>query len=583
MGNLEDLGEVISTDMLVVGGSLAGLSAAIKAKEESPEMDVLIVDKQTVGWGGAAPRGGMIIWVCAPGDDPDSILEYHVKNFGLYLNDQELLSAYVNEMYGAVEKLTEWGVKVARDADGKLETYKPLHPLWSCVTTDLDLPLSLRKKARKMGAKILNKVQVVELLKEGDRVVGAVGFNIIDGRFYIFKAKATIIANGCCAYKVRDWPSSCGDGIAAAYRAGAEMRNGEFSHYVFFQAADIGYSFGSIHPIFVGYDKTYDAAGKKLSERYDKPLVVPAEQGLKHAEKGLLINRNFLVDVETEINEGRGPVSVEIDPSSLFMSGFLKQPSHWPRSKWNSLQQRVESKTQKYGISTMPRAEAELSQGGHCSDIKVDHDMKTTVEGLWAIGDASFGGSAWAGATTTPPGEMQGSGLGNALFSGLRAGSSVARFIPEAASPEVNDAEVKRLKEKIFAPMKRDKGLAPRDAISALQGAIMKTKFRLHRTEDSMDEVMSKIEAVQQSYSELFAKDYHGLGKCHEAKSLAVCAAMTFMSASTRTESRGFHIREDYPERDDKNWLKWVIIKEKEGKMVASTEPVPINKYKHKP
>ena len=68
---------------------------------------------------------------------------------------------------------------------------------------DLDMLLPLRARARKMGAKILNKVQVVDLLKQGDRVVGAVGFNIIDGRFYIFKAKATILANGSCSYKVR--------------------------------------------------------------------------------------------------------------------------------------------------------------------------------------------------------------------------------------------------------------------------------------------------------------------------------------------------------------------------------------------
>jgi succinate dehydrogenase / fumarate reductase flavoprotein subunit len=58
MANLEELGEVISTDMLIVGGSLAGLSAAIKAKEESPNLNVLLVDKQTVGWAGVAPRGG---------------------------------------------------------------------------------------------------------------------------------------------------------------------------------------------------------------------------------------------------------------------------------------------------------------------------------------------------------------------------------------------------------------------------------------------------------------------------------------------------------------------------------------------
>jgi succinate dehydrogenase/fumarate reductase flavoprotein subunit len=98
-----------------------------------------------------------------------------------------------------------------------------------------------------------------------------------------------------------------------------------------------------------------------------------------------------------------------------------------------------------------------------------------------------------------------------------------------------------------------------------------------------LEEGLSKIEKVQQRLPELWAKDGHSLGKCHEARNIAVCGEMTLRAALTRTESRGTHIREDYPNRDDKNWLKWTIIREKSGKMVVSTEPVPIEKYKFKP
>jgi succinate dehydrogenase/fumarate reductase flavoprotein subunit len=108
-------------------------------------------------------------------------------------------------------------------------------------------------------------------------------------------------------------------------------------------------------------------------------------------------------------------------------------------------------------------------------------------------------------------------------------------------------------------------------------------KYNLRRSKDRLEEAISKIKEVQQKLPELCAKDTHYLGKCHEARSMAVCAEMTFRSALMRTESRGMHLRDEYPKQDDKNWLKWVIAKQEAGKMVLSTEPVPIDKYKIKP
>ena len=102
----------------------------------------------------------------------------------------------------------------------------------------------MRNRARKSGTRILNKIHVAELLKQDNRVVGAVGFDIISGRFYIFKSKATVLANGSCGYKVRRfWVAGTGDGIAAAYRAGAEMRNAEYGNlygHTVFQETDSG-------------------------------------------------------------------------------------------------------------------------------------------------------------------------------------------------------------------------------------------------------------------------------------------------------------------------------------------------------
>jgi succinate dehydrogenase/fumarate reductase flavoprotein subunit len=171
----------------------------------------------------------------------------------------------------------------------------------------------------------------------------------------------------------------------------------------------------------------------------------------------------------------------------------------------------------------------------------------------------------------------------NTLFTSFRGGPHAARFAAEAASPKIHYEEIQRFKEGIFAPMERYKGLSPDDAIYLIQDVVCKVKYNLRRSKDRLEEAISKIEEVRQRLSELYAKDGHGLGKCHESKSMALCAEMTLRAALMRTESRGSHFREDYPARDDQNWLKWIIIKQKEGKMVLSTEPVPIEKYRIRP
>jgi succinate dehydrogenase/fumarate reductase flavoprotein subunit len=561
---IEDLGEVISTDLLIIGGGLAGLVAAIRAKEYP--VDVLLVDKQTIGWSGKAPKVGGGLWVMLPDDDVDRFAEYHVKNIGCYLNDQELLYSYARESFEAIETLMEWGVKLARDEEGKLQTVRHPAGLWSGTGIDRDMLFPLRTKAREMGAKILNKVQVVELLTQADRVVGAVGFNIIDTRFYIFKPKAIILANGGCNYRVkRMWATGCGDGIATAYRAGAEMRNAEFGNFFDVDRKDIDFPTPS-----GAYSFLFNALGENLCERY-----------VRKQEPDTPIS--IILGMEKEVIEGREPIYM--DPAKTQWDPTKPPPFFAGRGgmpKVLDFWRLQASKQLKYGPSPSPRVEVTAALNAELSPLKVDHEMKTSLGGLWAIGDICYQGSAWAGAVPAPPGRLRGSGVMNTLFTSLRGGPPAARFAAAAASPKIDYEELRRLKETLFAPMERDKGLSPDDAIYLIQDVVCKVKYNLRRSKDRLEEAISKIEEVQQRLFELYAKDGHGLGKCHEAKSMALCAEMTFRAALRRTESRGTHFREDYPERDDQNWLKWIIIKQKEGKMNLSTEPVPIERYRIK-
>ena len=181
------------------------------------------------------------------------------------------------------------------------------------------------------------------------------------------------------------------------------------------------------------------------------------------------------------------------------------------------------------------------------------------------------------------PGRMRGSPLMIGLLGGLRSGPAAARAASQAASPQIDYDEVKRLKDEILAPLQRSQGLLPQDAIQELDGIVKPVENGFSRTKDRMEKVLSRLQGVRQKCSQLYAKDSHGLMKCNEAKSMAVCLEIVFNAALARTESRAYHYREDYPKRDDKNWLKWVIVKQEAGKTVLSTEPVPIDKYKFKP
>jgi succinate dehydrogenase / fumarate reductase flavoprotein subunit len=586
--SLEELGEVVSTDLLIVGGGIGGLVAAIRAKEECPDVDVLMVDKQTIGWAGKATKIGGFLAFLAPGDNVDKFVDFQVSSAGFYLNDQELLDIYVRSSYHAIEQLAEWGANIARTPDGKFVTMKaPWAPEYSMTFIDIDMMVPLLSKARKLGVKMQNKTHMVELLQQNGRVMGAVGFDIMNGRFFTFKAKATLLANGSCGYKVRRfWSAGTGDGIAAAYRAGAEMRNAEYGNlygHIVFRDLDGGQA-GSMFLV--------NALGENLTKKY-MPDMGPA---------GVFLPVKMAVGLEKEVAEGRGPIFFEPPagglggprgrppggesggarggPPGAETRGGGGQERGLPKAaKWNQL---LQGKELKYGRPTEKR-EIAVPLHGELSCIRVDHDMKTSLDGLWAIGDTSYAGASVAGAVASPPGVTPGSGIMFAVISAGWGGPAAARYAAAASPSEVNPAEVSRLKKQIFAPMSSGKRFSPWDAIGALQDVVAPMKYSLRRSKARLEEALSRVAVVKERLPELHAKDLHYLSKCHEVMSMTTCAEMTFRAALMRTESRGFHFREDYPEQDDKNWLKWITLKREGRRMVLSTEPIPIEKYKVKP
>jgi succinate dehydrogenase/fumarate reductase flavoprotein subunit len=570
VAELESLGEVISTDVLIVGGGLAGLAAAITVKEESPENDVLVVEKATAGWAGKAPKGGGILAFITPEDTPEEFIRFHLRNIGCFLEDQELLSEYARTCNEVLDYLDSWGVKLAKEKNGRWKYIKlPGGELpWGLVGADLDMCQRIHRYTKKLGSRFVNKVSVVGLLKDGDQVTGAIGFNAEDGTCYIFKAKATILANGSQNYRIMPmWSPGRGDGIAAAYRAGAEMRNAEFGSFI-----------NMIHTasrevVFGAEECMYNAKGENITRKY-RPLPQPDI----HTDAAIAWHKEHL--------DGNGPIYENADENLLGRGSEILFATDlvWDRPVAIAFWLRLWEKEKPAMKDDSPRREIVPGFIGELSPVKVDHQMATTLPGLFAVGDISYNGSAWTGAVPAPPGRIRGTGLMNAVWSARRGARVAARFVRElSAEPKVDLAHAQELKEGMFQPLQRESGIAPTELVHAIQEAVAPIKYSNWRSEERMKEALGMVLDVRAKLPELKARDTHDLAACNEAKSMALCAEMFYRASLERKESRGWFVREDFPETDNVNWLKWIILKDKDGEMTLSTEDIPIERYSIKP
>jgi succinate dehydrogenase/fumarate reductase flavoprotein subunit len=210
--------------------------------------------------------------------------------------------------------------------------------------------------------------------------------------------------------------------------------------------------------------------------------------------------------------------------------------------------------------------------------------MKTSLEGLWAIGDTSYAGSSVAGAMCSPPGIAPGSGIMFAVISGGWAGVSASGYAAGTSSQDsITTSEIQQAEETAFSALRRARGSLPGEIIAELQDVMAPIKYNLRRRKDRLEQALKIIERLKTLLPGLKATDFHYLSKCHEVKSMVLCAELTYRAALLREESRGSHFREDFPARDDNNWLKWVIIKQQQGKMNLTTLSVPVEKYKIRP
>jgi succinate dehydrogenase / fumarate reductase flavoprotein subunit len=141
----------------------------------------------------------------------------------------------------------------------------------------------------------------------------------------------------------------------------------------------------------------------------------------------------------------------------------------------------------------------------------------------------------------------------------------------------------KGLKDRMFEPLKLDTGVAATDLVHAIQEAGGPVKYGQLKSEKRLKEALGMVMDVQAKLPEMKSRDTHDLAACNEARSMAVCAEMFYRASLERKESRGWHVRDDYRETDNVNWLKWIILRDVGEHMICSSKDIPIETYPIKP
>jgi len=547
--------ENLYADILIIGGGVAGLTAAISLKEINPELDVLVVEKQTAGYSGKACRGGGVLqYFDFDKITPEQFVEYHVHNIGCYLGDQELLLKYVSMNNHMLDKLVEWDAKLPKRADGSYAVI-PTGPMTGIIGVDLDITIRLRRTAEKMGVKFLDKVTVSDLLTAGNKIAGATGYSILDGTFYTFNAKSVILATGSQNYRIGPmWGSGRGDGIAAVYRAGAEMRNPEFGNFA--QLVRVR----SHREVVYGENYMYN----QLDEHITKNFRSGPEPD---------ISSSAIAEWFMQMSMAKGPIILKPENNGGSLESMWDRPFGAPF--WRLNEEWAEKVDEDWEVCPMFIGEQ--------SPVKVDHNMQTTIPGLYAIGDASYCGSAAPGAVPAPPGRNRGSGILNAVFSGIVCAQSAAENANNSLLPPMDKAQVEDCMARAYAPLLRESGCNAKDVIRYIHKAVGPMERSVYMSDHRIATALRYVEKAKELAGSMKASDFHDLLACHEANAMVLSAEMQFRAAAMRTESRGWFLREDYPEMDNKNWLKWIIVKKEGDTMKFSTEAVPYDKWPIKP
>ena len=564
----------ISTDILIIGGGMGGCSAAIKAKAQG--LDVTITDKACVGRSGAThySEGDFVNFNPALGHKLDAWLKSAAVNCE-YINNPEWTSIVLKESQDRLKDLVAWGVKlVEENGKPKVDTYvigdskiaKDAGVVFYSMLNRKYAPV-LRRKVLEDGIRVIDRVMVYELLKQDGQIVGAVGMHTINGDIYVFKAKAVIIASGSSNLKTANRPIHywTSDGDAMAYRAGAEVTGKEF---------------------WIRSNWINRADEQQLEKSPPPPLKIEnvdrtltrypffrGEGGGMNGGARFTVNAEGMPAISPvwEAHCGRAPIYTNL--TSLTPVRREHMQCYYDRLETAEMQKTGFDPFKGGFFSEFsPGAMITMQINGGGNGIwPINTKCATALPGLYAAGNScatrASGGAGYAG---------MGWGISHAAVTGTIAGLAAAEYVAKAKETKIDEAELTRAKEYICAPVERKGGFSPAWLVQIIQSITIPYFYLWVKKGDRLQAALTIAEFVNSHLVPMVkAGDAHEWRMALETRNMALNAEMMLRASLFRTESRGSHFREDYPRRDDPTWLAWVKLKNDQGKMTVSREPLP--------
>ena len=581
-------------DVLVIGAGGAGLRAAIEASAAG--VTVGIVCKSLLGKAHTVMAEGGVAAALANVDERDNWKVHFADTMrgGQYLNNWRMAELHAKEAPDRVRELEAWGALFDRTKDGRIlqrnfggHKYPRLAHVGD--RTGLEMIRTLQDHGVHRGIDVHMECTVITLMKDGDRVVGALGYDRERGRFRLFTAKAFVLATGGIgrAYKItsNSWEYTV-DGQALAYHAGAELMDMEFVQF---------HPTGMVWPPSVqGILVTEGVRGEggvlqnkdgqrfmfdDIPELYKNQTADNPEEGWRYCQGDkearrppeLLTRDHVARCIVREIKAGRGsPHDGVFLDISWIKEKIPKAAEHIKKklpSMYHQFKQLADIDITQEPMEVGPTTH--YIMGG----VRVDGDTQmSTVRGLFAAGEVAAG---LHGAN-----RLGGNSLSDLLVFGQRAGKFAAQFAKEQGAGEINVAQVEQAAQRALEPFERNGANAegPYQIQHALQ-EMMQDLVGIVRKEEEMLRALEGLQKLRKRGGQVTVpgnREYNpGWHTALDLENLITVSEAIARAAVERKESRGAHFREDYPDKDAAaGKFNIVVRKGTDGSMQVRRQPL---------